>query len=481
MTRPLRLTDLARAAGAAILILLTCSAMAQAQDMTTTTYPYTYTNPGGTTTVIAAKPTRVVVVGFGGGGMDLVTSNGGNVVGDTPDAGVPQFNAAGFPGWLNGGELNGITSVGLETSPNYEEIAALDPDLIVAQSTLSSSILSQLQAIAPVAQFSTTTGGPSNTNPFVGQYVWEYNLLALAPVFNDVAHAEQIIARLHQRLAALEPFADGISVATLEPLKSTFDLITSDQNNGAFFQLIGANVESNLAGATFTSGDLFDEASNELLNEVTATKVLVTSMGQITQAQFEAEPLYSQIPAVATGQIYYTNWLGAGGPVASADFATQMAKEMYGIFPLEAVLAGTGKDKASSAVDDVDVSSSADKACWALSTTAMVGKPSAVEVENAKTGKELFALGLGSQSVGVDDRDHAGCKTVSRSEAEQITASPDNYKVAIEGKSTIEKTVTKHGKRVKRKVKTTVALAQGALGNDSPAFFGNGHDTQLDQ
>lgn len=460
------------AAIGAVGIFATSTAMAQAATTTSSYYPYTYTQPDGSTLTIPSKPTRVVNTVQAEEYLDLLASIGVDPVGsagygaNATTVGSGDNPTTGFPEWVNGGELSSTTSLGIG-SLNYEQVAALHPDLIIASSGDSPAELSSLEAIAPVME----VGGLPATAPFSHQWGWAPALLQLAPAFDATARADQLIARIDQRNETLAPFAQGTTATNIIPLPSTtFTLITSDADDGSFFDLAGASLQNSLGGGAPSTGSFLSPSpSYEELPELTGSKLLVTLYGGVSEAAFQAQPLYSQIPAVQSGQVYFTNWF-VTGPIGSADMIEQLGKTLYGATGLEATLVGTDKNKSLSGIDDLAVGSTPkQQACWNLSTAGSVGHPTAVVVENTKTGKAFITLGKGYHTT--------GCVNVTSSEAQTLVGSPSKYSVGIERTSTVKKTITKHGKKTRKRVTVTTTILRGALGIPSPAFFGNGKDT----
>jgi ABC-type Fe3+-hydroxamate transport system substrate-binding protein len=450
MTRGMKLIRLALLGPAAALALAVAPAVqAKASG---TKFPYVYNDGDGSKTVIPSRPTRVVVIA----NMDDVSGLGAHVVG-TPEnsqshaaAGSGGGNAQGLPAWLNGGELKGVTPIGGYTSLDYEKIAELRPDLIIGG--VASSQVSELSAIAP-------TITPCCANVATPHFWFEDTLLDLAPIFNATAQVHEIIARMHQRITAVAPFVRGTSVSILEPLAGTQNYLFNgiDPTTGQegpltdFFAIAGAKLE----GADGAPADNeFQTESTEDLPEATASKVLaITFFNTQPEAAFKADPLYPEIPAVKTGQIYFTAWQ-AVGTVGTADYITQLSKEMFGVTPLEALLADSGDHSTNrSGVADIDISPTQKRACWDITTSTDVGHPKTADIIN-KHGTRLLALGKHYTAT--------GCTNISPASDSSLIRSPRSYRVSIN---------TTH----------TPKILLGSLTPDSPAFAGNGKDRQYNQ
>lgn len=432
-----------------------------------TQFPYTFTNSDGSKTVIPSEPKRVVVLDSE---LDAITALGVHPVGFQPLSGQAVangkngFSEDGLPEFINGGELNGIEAIpGAGGGPNYEAIAALHPDLIIGA---SASTKTQLEQIAPVIEVP-PSARTSTANPDPGQFWWEPEVQQFAPIFNATARANALISRIHQRAAALSELTHGQSTAFLLMLGGQNLLLISA--NPILYDA-GTNIQASLTGASNLGFQEFS-GSTELLPAVTASKVLVqvnTPFGSVDEAGFKAFPLYPEMPAAKTNQVYFTNWF-VNGPISNADQLTQFSKQMFGVDPLEATLSTSGKHSSGrSGVADVDVGPTQTRVCWDITTTGSIGKPNSVALENAK-GVQLFTLGKGYHKTGCVDLEQATVK--------KLSASPAEYTVSID--HTVVKRVKKHGHRTKKV--TTTMLLKGSLAVQSPAFFGNGKDTQYNQ
>jgi len=110
-------------------------------------FPRTITHFGGATT-IAAPPQRVVVIGTGQ--TDAILTLGvvpvGAASGDDADL-VPHYVRDAFPQYA--AQLDAVAPVGSRQSPNLEAIAALHPDLVLANAAASKDVYPALSAVAP--------------------------------------------------------------------------------------------------------------------------------------------------------------------------------------------------------------------------------------------------------------------------------------------------------------------------------------------
>jgi iron complex transport system substrate-binding protein len=438
---------------AAVAVLALSVAPAAHAQTGKTTFPYTFINPNGSKTIIPSEPKRVVLTGQSLQELDTVISLGVHPVGSLGRPDLLGAGTNGYPLWLNHSELSGVTNIG-NGSPDFESVAALKPDLIVEYSTFPASEIAQLQAIAPTVEVD-----PGLTAP--KRFPWEDTLFPLAPLFNATARAHQILDRIRDRTTALAGFAKGTSLAILFPEDGyqNFVEVTANQSLGALFENAGMNIAGPLPGgpAATPSGNILQ--STELLPTVTASKVYFPlSDTGVTEAGVKALPLYPKIPAVSKGQAYFNDWWAAG-PIGTADALSQLQKQMFGVTGFEATLAGVAKQKSSGGVADIDVGPTEKRVCWDIATTGYIGHPNTTSIVNAK-GVQIFALGKGYHTT--------GCASIKRTAARKLLASPQHYRLSID--TTHTDTHTKPATTV-----TTVNV-QGAVGLQSPSFFGNGKD-----
>lgn len=480
MNRTIGLIRRALSGGAPVLAALAFSAAAQAASTPRTTqFPYTFTNPTtpATTTVIPSEPKRVVVVGGGNQQLDVLAALGVKPIAyDTEAApaatstGVNGVDGNGLPLWVNGGELSGMQLITGAGGPNYEAIAALKPDLIIT----GASNLQQLGAIAPTIDDFEDPWPPGT--PPAGQLLKEFfdagSLQAFAPIFNDTTRAQQILTRFHALAGAASGFAKGITVDLPEfPSSGTvFYQITSDASLGGIFDSFGDTIEPI---ASVAPSSQFQVVSTELMPQLTAQKVIAWEDGT-TQAFIEGLPLYSQIPAVKTGQFYVTAWQ-AQGVIGAVDSAIALQKQVFGITGLQAMLTGTGESRASrSGYAYVDVGSDGTGVCWDFGSmlSGTTGSPQKAVIETTKS-KPTTLLTLGGHYS------TTGCASFKSATVAKLLQHPGSYQLVTETTKTGHVKVhvkdSKGTKRVKRAV-TTVYL-QGKVAPQSPAWFGNGKDT----
>lgn len=105
---------------------------------------------------IPVNPERVVV-------LDTAELDSVLTLGVTPVGAVRADVESGFLDYLPGEELQGIANVGTVAAPNLEQIAELDPDLILSSKVRDEERYDELSQIAPTV-FTETTGFPWKDN-----------------------------------------------------------------------------------------------------------------------------------------------------------------------------------------------------------------------------------------------------------------------------------------------------------------------------
>jgi ABC-type Fe3+-hydroxamate transport system substrate-binding protein len=459
---------LALVAVTATSVALAFSGAAQAQTTTpATVFPYTYTNPTKpvTTTIIPAPPKRIVVYGGTVQTLDVLATLGVKPIAyeDNQTSVIDGTNGNGQPLWVNGGELTGVPALPPGSPPDYEAIAALHPDLII-----SDGANAQFATIAPTIVVSTLASP--------GQFFDDQMEGELAPLFNETERGQEVVSRAHDLTTALSGFVKGTTVNLPEfPAGGqNFYNITSDQSLGGFFDAAGATIEPDTL-APPSAG--FQIISTELLPGLTAEKVIANQFSTaMTFADVQALPLYPEIPAVKTGQFYFTGWFGEG-EIGMVNTIINLQKQVFGVTGYQATLAGTGAKASDSGFVAVDVGPDNTGVCWHIDTPDSLGLAKPV-IQSTKNSQTLLTLGSKYSPT--------GCASFKPATIAKLTKSPGSYRLSIQSTHTerIAKRVKIKGtnrKRTEHITKTVATVYEaGPLSPQSPAWFGNGKDTLYD-
>lgn len=269
-------------------------------------FPVTVSHLYGETEIVA-EPQRIATVSWVNGdsvlalglvpvGMPLVEWGGNaNSSTDWIDAALEDLGA----GW--GSEAAPATYSEAD-GVNADEIAALTPDLIVAAySGLTEDDYEQLSRIAP-------TIGPVAANYTAS---WEDTLAAVGRATGRSEAAQQITGEVTSQLAAVgqenPAVADSTFIAgTLGLSDDSIALYTAGDTRPRFFTALGMTqasvVEENTADETAFTIPWSAERADELDGDVFYTWAAAGD----TVEDYQANPLFAQIPAVAAGALVLT-------------------------------------------------------------------------------------------------------------------------------------------------------------------------------
>jgi iron complex transport system substrate-binding protein len=268
-------------------------------------FPRTITHFGGVTT-IAAPPQRVVVIATGQ--TDAILTLGvvpvGAAFGDDADL-VPQYVRETFP--QHAAELAQIAPVGARQSPNLESIAALRPDLVLANAAAAQDIYPMLAEIAPTVL---TEGTGVN---------WKQDFLMLADSLGMEGGAQ----------AFLDDFAaDAAAVGAAGGETVSFVRITADRTRifgvASFTGFIAWD-----AGLARPEAQRFQKTSQDLSGEelqlADGDRVFYSVQGVTSEAEAAASAttssaLWQALPAVREGRAVLVEddpWYLNAGPTAA--------------------------------------------------------------------------------------------------------------------------------------------------------------------
>lgn len=195
-------------------------------------------------------------------------------------------------------QIDGYTSVGTRSQPSLEKIAALKPDLIIADTNRHKGIYDQLKKIAPTialknadADYQDTVDASLTIAKAVGKEgVMEKKLSAQEEKLNEVKRKLD---------------AEGQSILLLE---NTNDVITAREDQFFTSRLM------TLAGYTYaigTTGSPQSSGGASANKKLTLNQLLhinpdyIVLMSGKTDKSFEKKPLWKQLSAVKNGHVYH--------------------------------------------------------------------------------------------------------------------------------------------------------------------------------
>lgn len=271
-------------------------------------FPRTVAHFGGDT-VIESPPQKVVVISTGQADslLSLGVVPAGSTRGDGADL-VPQYLLDAYPQYRT--QLAGIVDAGGRFAPNFEAIAALDPDLILMNTAGkdADSLYSQLSAIAPTVATQGT-----------GVY-WKQDFLLVADGVGKVDQAKSLLDTFNADAAAL-----GASITSAPTMSFT-------RQNGNRLRIFGVPSFTGSiaqdAGLTRPASQQFDDTSRDISEEeldVADADWIFYGVQGGDPATLTNAPLWSQLGAVLSNHavpvdddIFYLNT----GPTAARGVLT---------------------------------------------------------------------------------------------------------------------------------------------------------------
>lgn len=256
-------------------------------------YPLTVTHNLGTIE-IPAQPERIVALGIG----DIATVYG---LGLTPVAiSSNPYAADGLWPWLEGVYDAAKTEIITYNEPSFEQIIALQPDIILANNLFTiANIYTSLAEIAP-------TTAPAATDA-TGD-TWQQLTLSIGHVLGLDAEAQAAVDETEARIAAVVanyPNLAGktFSLSFLHAPGALNSINAPSDYAVQFFQSLGFVVTPALADLVAGQSGVQAALSLETLNLIDADLVVVAFGSPDVQAEYEANPLYQNLEAVKDGRL----------------------------------------------------------------------------------------------------------------------------------------------------------------------------------
>ncbi len=305
----------------------TTATTAKAGESTATTeaaagaFPVTIENMFGTTE-IKAKPERVVSIGYTEGDYVLA-------LGVTPVAIRDWYGEKPGGLWPWAAEApaaDGSIEVLQPDSLNFEEIAALKPDLIVAMvSEIEQADYDKLDAIAPVV---------AQTDDYV-QYgtPWDEVQLTMGKAMGLESEAQAVVHDVKGQIAdavKAHPKWTGQTANFVIPAADgSWYAYTDQDSRGRLLTELGFEIPKPILNM---AGDLFyAQGSGEQLALVDADLILYNTFLATDHAAVDALPLWTTVPGVAAGHALFVDEDTTGAMSFSTTLSIPYALE--GIVP----------------------------------------------------------------------------------------------------------------------------------------------------
>ncbi len=248
---------------------------------------------------IPTNPQRIVVLDA----VDNLLALGVQPVGGAQWVGTASGIAASWPSYIDPAMVEEITFLGPTNTPNLEQIALLNPDLIIGRINFHEEIYPQLREIAPTVILDIKNSGQ-----------WRAEFFAYADLVGRTAEAEALMAAYESRAAAI---AERLAALDTAPEVS---LVRIDPERIVMYQksLFIGQVLSD-AGvkrpATQDVDNSSEQLSLETISQLDADVIFVIESNP-AEAKYQAivdTPLWNQLRAVQNGRVYavpFDLWIG---------------------------------------------------------------------------------------------------------------------------------------------------------------------------
>lgn len=255
------------------------------------------------TTDAPNAPKRVVTVGYTDDQTALALGvKPVGMVDQYPNEGgaSPDINTQ-WP-WVKGlwgSDLPQVVMTNGDATPNFEKIAALKPDLIVAvYSDIDKAAYDKLTTIAP-----TVARNKSESEAFSAS--WRDNVLQVARAVNKESQAQAELAEIDERSARLKAenpdFAKQTAVA-VSMYKSQVNVFSNTDVRGQILQGLGFRVKPEID--QLGKGKFSFPLSNEQLDTIDVDRVFVINDGAEIE-EIKALPAWNALRVTQTGRAVY--------------------------------------------------------------------------------------------------------------------------------------------------------------------------------
>lgn len=300
---------------ATIFIVTACggSGDSQSSEGETTSESRTIEHAMGETE-ISGTPKRIVALEFSY--VDALASLGITPVGIADDGDpsrvIPQIRS----------EIGDWTSVGTRAEPNLEKIAALNPDLIIADSARHQEIYDQLSQIAPTIVLSSYEGGYDETLD---------SFRVIGKALNREQEMQQRIAEHKEKMNSLAsevPADEKRQVLAAVASEDYFSVHTPETYTpevlakiGLPYAMEGKNEEAYL------------KVSLEQLTEINPDVMFLMTSGEETVVdEWKDNGVWQNLKAVENGQVYEVDrnlWSRSRGIISAEAIAEDALKLLY--------------------------------------------------------------------------------------------------------------------------------------------------------
>ncbi|WP_330284541.1 iron-siderophore ABC transporter substrate-binding protein [Streptomyces sp. NBC_00588] len=252
-------------------------------------------------TKISAAPKRVVVIGNGGtDDVDALYALGVTPVAVSKDS----FASDGVYPWLKDRIDTKKTKL-LDTvnGVDYEQVAALQPDLILATSDFTlDKDYKKLSAVAPTIGFATAWG----------QQTWQQHVQVVGKAVGKEQQAEQVIKDTEadiDKVRANHPKMEGktYSLSIGNTPAKIFTIASESDFAAKLMGELGLGLTPSVKNIKTVSGSPTGELSFEQLDKLDADLVIIAFTTKDLQKAFESSALVKNMSAVKKGDYLVTD------------------------------------------------------------------------------------------------------------------------------------------------------------------------------
>ncbi|WP_210588781.1 iron-siderophore ABC transporter substrate-binding protein [Streptomyces sp. GESEQ-35] len=263
-------------------------------------FPVTVKHKFGSTEIKKA-PERVVVVGNGGtDDIDALYALGVTPVAISKDA----LSSDGIYPWLKD-KIDTKETKLLDTlnAVDYEEIAALTPDLILATSDFTlDKDYKKLAAVAPTIGYETAWG----------QQTWQEHVQVVGKALGKESEAEKVIQDTEDSVAAVKtkhPALDGrtYSLSIGNTPAKIFTIASEDDFAAKLMSELGMGLTPSVKNIKTVNGSPTGELSFEQLDKLDADLVVIAFTTPELKKAFESSALVKNMAAVKSGNYVVTD------------------------------------------------------------------------------------------------------------------------------------------------------------------------------
>lgn len=271
-----------------------------ARTGTSSVFPVTITHKFGDTK-IASAPKRIVVVGNGGtDDIDALYALGVTPIAVSKDSLSPD----GIYPWLKD-EIDTQKTKLLDTlnGVDYEEIASLQPDLILATSDFTlDKDYEKLSAVAPTIGYATAWGRQS----------WQEHVEVVGRAVGKEEQAEKVIEETEGGIAAIKakhPALDGRTYSlSIGNTPAKIYTIASETDFAAkLMSELGLGLTPSVKNIKTVNGSPTGELSFEQLDKLDADLAIIAFTTKDLQKAFESSALVKNMSAVKDDHYFVTD------------------------------------------------------------------------------------------------------------------------------------------------------------------------------